>query len=185
MNDRELISALMDGELEATERERALALLARDPALAETWRRWQLVRSSLQHEAGDARDISAAVAARLADEPVILAPVFRPPSRRPWLAVAAVAASLAVGVGVWMARMTEPVAGDFSAFYAKGREQMLITAAEPVLSAPLDEAQRENAYIVMHAEYAHRGLQSGLRNFTRLAVADEAGMGRATVEGGL
>lgn len=180
MNDHELISALMDGELEAVDRERALALLAHDPALAETWRRWQLVRSSLQHEAGDTRDISAGVAARLINEPVVLAPVLSSSYRRSWLAAAAVAASLAVGVGVWTARMSEPVTSDFSAFYAKGPEQIVITAAAPAPSVPVDEAQREDAYIVMHAEYAHRGVQSGLRNFTRLAMTDvSAGAARA------
>ena len=71
MNDRELISALMDGELEGPDHDRALDLLACQPALAETWRRWQLVRSSLRHEASDTVDLSARVAERLADEPVI------------------------------------------------------------------------------------------------------------------
>lgn len=186
MNDRELVSALMDGELEGREQEHALELLAHDPALAETWRRWQLMRSSLRHEAGDARDLSAAVAARLDAEPALLAPqnfrvamgaTTRTPRQRSLVYTgAALAASLVLGLVLWLGRTQElPAAPDFGELYAAAPQQTVITDADAVAAVDgLDEAQRENAYIVTHAEYAHRGLQTGLRNFTRLAMADTA-----------
>lgn len=184
MNDRERVSALMDGELEEAEQERVLALLAADPVLADSWRRWQLVRSSLHHEAGDVRDLSAAVAMRLDAEPVPLAPQnlhaglpARATRRRPALyAGMALAASLVLGLVLWLQSAQDmPTVPDFSELYAVAPQQTMISDASAVVAADnLDDAQRENAYIVTHAEYAHRGLQTGLRNFTRLAMADTA-----------
>lgn len=181
MNDHELISAFMDGELEAAERARALDVLQRDPMLAETWRRWQLVRASLHHEAADASDLSAAVAERLAREPVLLAPRPHPVSlvRRPLLAVAAAAACMVLAVVVWMGRTPGQDGSDFTELYATTPQQTVISVPASDSAKPLDEAQRANAYIVMHSEYAHRGMQSGLRNFTRLAVADEVVAGES------
>jgi sigma-E factor negative regulatory protein RseA len=191
MNDRELISALMDGELEGPDHDRALDLLARQPELAETWRRWQLVRSSLRHEASDTVDLSARVAERLADEPVILAPRAVAPAvvrtRLVW--GGALAASLALAVGLWLTAGNEspsPAAREFAALYNATPQVTVVSegtpatetprpvrAAAPVVARTLDDADRENAYIVAHAEYAHRGLQTGLRNFARVAVADD------------
>lgn len=183
MSDHELVSALMDGELDEHDQERALALLASDPALAEVWRRWQLVRSSLRHEAGDALDLSAAVAARLQAEPVLLAPqnlrtaTTSAARWRPGLyAGGALAAALVLGLVLWLGRMPDgAITPDFGELYAVAPQQTVISEASAVVAADkLDDAQRENAYIVTHAEYAHRGLQTGLRNFTRLAMADTA-----------
>ena len=190
MNDRELISALMDGELEGPDRDRAVDLLMHRPELAETWRRWQLVRSSLKHEASDTLDISRRVAARLADEPVVLAPAALWRTSRTRLAWGgALAASLTLGVGVWVwssLQMPAPASGvELAALYNAAPQVTVVSegaataaarpAAAPVVAATkvLDDNQRENAYIVAHAEYAHRGLQTGLRNFARVAVADD------------
>lgn len=193
MNDRELISALMDGELEGPDRARALDLLMHQPALAETWRRWQLVRSSLKHEASDTTDISARVAAQLAEEPVVLAPAAlrAPVSRTRLVWGGALAASLTLGVGVWMWSSLQmpspPSMAELAALYDAAPQVTVVSesaapateASRPVTASPavvakaLDDNQRENAYIVAHAEYAHRGLQTGLRNFARVAVADD------------
>lgn len=187
MNDRELVSALMDGELEAGERARALELLARDPALAESWRRWQLVRSTLKHEAGDTVDLSARIAARIADEPAILAPAALPrPAPAAWrrsrvLAGGALAACLTLGFGlfIWNSAEAPAEAADFHAIYATAPQVTVVGEAVAVSTpatqaAPaLNDDQRESAYIVAHAEYSHHGLQTGLRNFTRVAMADE------------
>lgn len=181
MNDRELISALMDGELDVAEQARALDLLQQDAALAESWRRWQLIRASLQHEADDAADLSATVAARLIHEPSLEsgpAVVPRRPLGRVFathrlMAVVAMAACLVLAVALWLVPAPPSGGGDFSSLYAVSPKQTLITAPVAESPAAVDAVQRENAYIVMHSEYAHRDLQSGLRNFTRLAMADE------------
>lgn len=185
MNDRELVSALMDGELDAEERARALDLLARDPALAESWRRWQLVRSTLKHEASDAIDLSGRVAASLADEPAILAPsALRRPAAPAWrrraLVGSALAACLTLGIGlmVWNGSEAPAAGNDFHAIYATAPQVTVVgeavAAASPAQPAKaLSDDERESAYIVAHAEYSHHGLQTGLRNFTRVAMADE------------
>ncbi len=175
MNDREWVSALMDGELDAAQRAQALDKLQSDPALADTWRRWQLVRASLQHEAGDAVDMSAGIAARVAQEPALLQPRGRvlPLRQRPLWAAMAVAACLVMAVALWVERAQEPADAGFTALYAAAPHETVISEPAVATTVPLDDVQRANAYIVMHSEYAHRGMQAGLRNFTRLAMADE------------
>lgn len=186
MNDRELVSALMDGELAEEERARALDLLARDPSLAENWRRWQLVRSTLKHEASDAVDLSGRIAVQLADEPAILAPAaLRRPAAPAWRHRAfvggALAACLTLGIGlmVWNSSEAPASGNDFRAIYATAPQVTVVgeavAAASPVQqpAKALSDDERESAYIVAHAEYSHHGLQTGLRNFTRVAMADE------------
>nr|AMK59331.1 anti-sigma factor MucA [uncultured bacterium UPO53] len=180
-NDAERVSALMDGELEGAEQDRAIDSL-RDPALADAWRRWQFVRATLRHEASDATDLSARIAARIAAEPAVLAPaaLARPrPAQRRVAVAAALAACLTLGVGIWLwnAGGEAPADARFQALYATAPQVTVASdSAGPATPAAstLSDNERENAYIVEHAEYAHRGLSTGLRDFTRVAMADEA-----------
>jgi|GEM_PF-593577 len=68
----ETVSALMDGEVTDFELRRILERLDEDPLLAAKWRRYHLVRSALHSEqVGEPElDISSAVSAAIADEPV-------------------------------------------------------------------------------------------------------------------
>ncbi len=180
MNDHEQISALIDGELDPIEAERLFARLEREPALAEVWRRFLLQRAALSHEVGSARDISAGVMAALAEEPVVLAPRQRPAVmawwRRPvWKAAGgmALAAGLTLSlVSLWQTRIPVDVQ-DWSAFYAAADQpQVLVLPASSeaaVLPMGLDEAERESAYLLAHAEYAGRSLQPSLLPMTRMA----------------
>ncbi|SDT93438.1 sigma-E factor negative regulatory protein [Halopseudomonas salegens] len=109
---QESLSAVMDGEADELELRRFLQATEQDSALRERWRRYQLARAALHAEACQPRvDLSAGIAAALADEPV----VSRPSSARRWMASglgrAAVAASvtLAVLVGVRMTTLDSSV----------------------------------------------------------------------------
>ena len=64
---REKLSAFMDGELDSSE---ILPSIKQDPQLQDKWRRYHVIRSGLRKEATVAPelDITAQVAAALADE---------------------------------------------------------------------------------------------------------------------
>lgn len=70
---QEKLSAFMDGELDSSE---ILPSIKQDPQLQDKWRRYHVIRSGLRKEATVAPelDITAQVAAALADEPTIMAP---------------------------------------------------------------------------------------------------------------
>lgn len=182
MNDHEKISALIDGELGQQEAEQMLDRLQHEPALAEVWRRYQLQRAALRHEAGDAVDLSAAVMRALDEEP--LAPVVALAAandpvwwRRAWVRAAGgmtLAAGLALGmVSVWQTATPVEDASNWQALYAAAElPHVLVTPADEdgsVLEAGLDDQQRESAYLLAHAEYAGRGLQANALSMTRMA----------------
>lgn len=87
------LSALLDGELEDAATRPLLQGLARDDAARARFGEYALIGDILRGHAHDMPDLTARVMAALEQEPTVLAPVRKPPSRRPvlWLAAAAVA----------------------------------------------------------------------------------------------
>jgi len=104
---RRLLSALADGEVDASALQRSCALWAGAQA-RETWHTYHLIGDALRSDdlaATPARDAAflAALRTRLADEPVPLAPaaaVSAPAPQRRWFGVAAVAAGFVAVGGV-------------------------------------------------------------------------------------
>lgn len=102
MNTQNLdkISALMDGELDTSEREVAIDILLQEPTAREHWQRHHLISDTLRRHLPRTldQDLAASVMAAIKDEPTILAPAQgrkrSPLSRR--IAGLAVAASVAV-----------------------------------------------------------------------------------------
>lgn len=103
---RETLSALMDDEAEQLELRRVLHAGEQDPDVRRSWERYQLARSVMHKEPWQPGvDLSAGIAAALADEPVpAIAPTVAPTRWKMQLGRVAVAASvtLAVLVGVRM-----------------------------------------------------------------------------------
>lgn len=122
----EEVSALVDGELDDSAVARACATWRDDAAVRESWHTWHLIGDVLRSEdlaapAGHDSDFLAALRARLADEPVVLAPAAAAPVARPapayepavangaaavrrnWRTPAAVAAGFAVVASVLVA----------------------------------------------------------------------------------
>ncbi len=109
MNDeqRQRISALCDGELEARERLDAIDAIDRDPRLRDTFGRYQMISDVLHnnYRRVEDHDLAARVRGALSDEPTVLAPRSRPSRLSPWqrlgagFAVAASVAAVAV-VGI-------------------------------------------------------------------------------------
>lgn len=125
------ISALFDGELEDHELRAALQSSLADE---ERWRMYGLIGDGLRGEEADLPDMTASVMARLAEEPVVLAPrnLKAAPRHHPLLALAASVAGVAV-VG-WIALTGNPQApatGQHLAMAQKGRTEMAASAAPP------------------------------------------------------
>lgn len=97
------LSALLDGELEPHEAKPLFRAIGADASLREAWRTYALIGDQMRGEYAGNPDLTAGVMARLADEPVVLAPRNLPRAGRshPLLALAASVAGVAV-VG-WLA----------------------------------------------------------------------------------
>ena len=190
MNEREQISALVDGELPPAERDALVLRMERDSGLSDTWRRYQLAHAALQHEAPSAVDLSARVMAALDDEPVILAPRALPQRqplwRQTWARAAggmALAASLTLGVAlVWQqnAELSPAAVEIVSLIHDGSHPQVLVApeqAADDSNAAPqqvaLNDTDRENAYMLAHAEYSDRGVDDGIMPYARVAGQSE------------
>lgn len=107
------VSALFDGELEPHEVVSAIRTAVADGAARNAWASYALIGDHLRGESAIANDMTAAVMARLDDEPVVLAPrnLNRIPRHRPLLALAASVAGVAVVGWLALAGNPRPAAG--------------------------------------------------------------------------
>jgi sigma-E factor negative regulatory protein RseA len=99
-HQRQAVSALLDGELEARQAGPAIDALGRDPELRALWERYHLIGGALRREGAALawRGIADRTRERIAAEPTVLAPAnLRPrrPSRATSFAGIALAASAA------------------------------------------------------------------------------------------
>lgn len=94
----EQLSALADDELPTARRTRAIDALAGDDAMRERWRNYHVIGAAMRGELAETPDVSAAVKASIAAEPVEFAPAARKRALRPvtGLAIAASVAAAAV-----------------------------------------------------------------------------------------
>lgn len=96
---QESLSALMDGEAGELEVRRVLQATEQDPAVRGTWERYQVARAVMHKEAWQGNiDLSAGIAAALADEPAIGAPQKQASGMWQTVGKFAVAASVTVAV---------------------------------------------------------------------------------------
>lgn len=122
----EILSALSDGQATPEEAARASAAWRDDPQARASWHRYQLIGDALRSpellQASDGAAFLQGFRARLAQEPVVLAPqaarvvhhsqppaLHEPPlKRRPWAGPAAVAASFVLLVGLMASNLSGP-----------------------------------------------------------------------------
>ncbi|MDW8468624.1 MAG: sigma-E factor negative regulatory protein [Burkholderiales bacterium] len=177
---KEEISQLMDGELAGEEAARALAVLKSDREAFETWRTYHLISDSLRETRVLSRSFTERVAARLAAEPVVVAPgrwsrVVRA-SRSTRAAVGAVVAALAF-VALTVAQLWAPEPESARAPLAAAPEPLAPPpeerpAAPDPAGAALPEAARD--YLLAHQGYAPRYAPQGYAR----SVSDIAGRRR-------
>jgi sigma-E factor negative regulatory protein RseA len=160
MKDR--ISALMDGELDDQAAVRTIEALARDREALDAWRTYHLISDALRDTQVLSEGFVRRVAAKLAEEPTVLAPGrlgLRSGEPRRWLAVAAGVAAFAL-VG-WLGFAPQQI------------------AVAPVAQAPQPTAQNEikpalvplpsgtNDYLLAHQGFSPRVSLQGMAPYVR------------------
>jgi sigma-E factor negative regulatory protein RseA len=160
----ENISRLMDGEVDATELDAVCAALKSGEAMA-SWNCYHVIGDALRGEIPATRDVRAAVARRLADEPTVLAPQRSVPSRPAAWAWAAAATLAAVSVVGWTAYSLIDAT---PAGLAKAGDAGAMRASEVrVATVPTD-------LLFAHQEYAPASMLQGVGPYLRdVAVTRE------------
>lgn len=192
---RAALSALMDGDADAGEE--ACRVWRGDAAARADWHAYHLIGDLMrsdEHRADEARDARflAAVRARLADEPVVLAPspaaaspasttaLTRARRARRWMAPTAVAAGfVAVAGALMVTRVSAPdgaattLAGNLlptpAVSPAVAASQASVEAATMIRSAELDR------YLEAHRQYANGATQVAPGGAVRNAAATAPG----------
>lgn len=168
---KESLSALLDGEGDRRETSEMLGQLGQSPELEATMARYSLIGQALRGEAihQEALDIHVQVSQRLAQEPTVLAPMpsdRSSPSERWWrpLAGVAIAASVAALAVVFAPGLMQPPGGAVSPGIASTHAPLAATPVQMDISQgtrwtdgqPAVE-DKLNGYLADHSEFAIQG----------------------------
>lgn len=163
------ISELMDGELDGDQTGALLAALREEGEAREAWRAYHLISDALRDTRMLSPGFAARVAARLAEEPTVLALALQPARRRArWLALKAVASVAAVALVGWLAFFPQPGP---QVPVAEAPRAAAVAAAEPVRVPPPAAA---DDYLLAHQRYSPRNSLQGMAPYVR-TVSGEAG----------
>jgi sigma-E factor negative regulatory protein RseA len=157
----EQISRLMDGEIDASEMNAACASLRGDAAMA-TWSCYHTIGDALRGETPATRNIGAAVARQLAQEPTVLAPRslgVSDPASWLWAVAASVAAVTVVG---WTA---------YSMIDATPAAMARVSEAGTMSAAQMRPATVPADYLLAHQEYAPANALQGVGPYLRDVAA--------------
>jgi len=174
---KEKVSQLMDGELAGEDVACVFAALKSDREAIEAWRTYHLISDSLRDTRLLSRGFTERVAARLAEEPTVLAPArwTRAVRRLPRIAAGAVSVVAAVAFVGWAVTvLREP--GSAAQVAQSPKPAPMATAVPPPQEAgkePVRAALPEGArdYLLAHQGYAPR---YALQGYAR-TVSDIAG----------
>ena len=173
---REKLSALVDGELRSSDLHTHLVRLRTDHELRRAWGAYHLIGDALRGHFGP--EIIDRVAARLRDEPTVLAPRIAPFRRFGWYAMSAAAGFAAVALVVWTASpiwnvpelARGPVASDATG--AAGSVAILPAdgpSAEMKPSVTLAEVEN---YLLAHHPFSPTSAMQGIAPYARTVAAE-------------
>ncbi|WP_348944559.1 sigma-E factor negative regulatory protein [Chitinibacter sp. FCG-7] len=143
MNEK--VSALMDNELPAEQWPEVLDALKREPLLQQQWHDWHVSRDALQGQAGCSADFMRRFSARLAAEPVVIAPQRKQAfGAKRWLVPMTAAASVAfVGLAVWQFNFVPS---------SSTQPQQLAAVVTPAAQHKQVDAAEVRAYLAAHRD---------------------------------
>lgn len=171
------VSALMDGELDEVEAQRALAHLKNDPEWRERWDSFHLIKDALRGERLSSPGFNEVFAKRLVAEPTVLAPRRRPgQARRMTTYALSAAASVAAAVFVaWVAVAPNvPVGVQADASQSSVTQDLTAAGAAMPVSLPLASVSSEgrmNEYLLAHQGFSPSTAFQGLAPYIRSVSA--------------
>lgn len=176
----ERVSALMDGEVEGADADRAVDRVIKDGEARQKWETYHLIHDAFRDEYLLSRDVVAKVHARLADEPTILTPARA--RRSPLAQIRAHALSVAASVAAvatvgWFALGHNPMTPEPSPVSIASLPQSALPAprAEGILQAAAPVGQVRD-YLLAHQEYSPATQIQGVAPYVR-TVAEVANDG--------
>jgi sigma-E factor negative regulatory protein RseA len=162
----ERISALMDGELGDQEAAAEVTRIKQDPELRLSWETYHLIGETLRGEAGGAASgFVERFSARLAEEPIVLAPrrTLTPRfSTRVGLPIAASAAGVAVVA--WLTFVSNPFQQNPTG------EQVVMRPAQTTVVPVASQVDEE--YLLAHQQFSTRAAMQGVASYIRTVQAD-------------
>lgn len=165
---RSKISAMMDGELADAELAEPLHALRQEGEALQAWREYHLISDALRDTEILSSGFSARFAARLEQEPAILAPAAMPAREQPWIR----RHSMGLAAGVAAVALVGSVAFNMM---GGGEVQMAKAPAQPaqpeivVVAAP----KEADDYLRAHQNYSPRNSLQGVAPYVR-TVSDSA-----------
>jgi len=177
---KENISQLMDGELEGSDAARALSALRDEGEGRQLWRTYHLIGDALRDTRMLSQGFSERMAARLAEEPTVLAPAASAPAARPWRrhlmpAAAGLAAAGFVGSVAFLVPLQEP--SPVPQPIAQAPQVRPTPAAVPAEPARVPLPLATDDYLLAHQGYSPRNLLQGVAPYVR-TVSGQALEGR-------
>lgn len=180
---KEQISALLDGEGNDLERERALRALSTDPALRGAWERYHLASAAIRRELGMvvSSGLADRLQARLLHEAQENAP-RRPRSSRvlkftTGLAIAASVATVAI-LNLPPLVSTSAVSTARNAFSPTNGKTSVADARQKQTA----QQNALNTYLVQHGEFTPAAGMNGMLSYVRVIGRDSAATDNANAE---
>lgn len=163
---KEKISALVDGEVNDLEHERALRALGKDPALSATWERYHLASTAIRRELEVmvSPDLAKSIQERLRNEP---------PARAGFSDFFTPRRTLKLGAGFAIAASVAAIA-ILNLPPAPGLDTAPVASRTPgvaVANAPQAEPAQQNAlnpYLMQHGEFTPAAGMNGMLSYVRV-----------------
>jgi len=171
------ISELIDGELGPREASGPLDALRSEGEARDTWRRYHLIGDAIR----DTRMLSAGfadrVAARLAKEPTVMAPVRLAalPQRPRWQFLSAAASVAAVALVGWVAFGPQEDGAPLARVAPTAAQAPVAAAQVPPPAAQVPPPSTANDYLYAHQGLSPRNSLQGVAPYVRM-VSGEAGV---------
>ncbi|MFA7270109.1 MAG: sigma-E factor negative regulatory protein [Sterolibacterium sp.] len=155
------ISALLDDELEPGAASRTIDALRCEKELQEAWNVYHLIGDTLRRSPGYSHDLSAKVMARLAEEPILLAPAAKPKRTPLRFALPLAAAIMGMAAVGWVAlSLNAPLPLELAA-KPRSSNQPVVQLTEQSSSGALKE------YLVAHQVHSPSGGIQGVATYVR------------------
>ena len=181
------ISALMDGELDEQQAREQFSRLNRDENLAGSWHTFHRIGDALRGDPELSRDFGGRLAARLKDEPTVLAPRHSPVRRFTTYALSAAASLSAIGLVGWVALGGDPqtpqpaqvakaIPAAVSPVVAPAAPVVTLVPPPQLASVPNDGTMNE--YLIAHQGFSPSTSIQGVAPYIRGVSATQLGESR-------